>query len=369
MKHGKSIVELAQELTRRKEAAKDYVAPVSRLTAVSVTQAIENSNGAQDIRLELKNGESKYLPMSDWAHSQLATYTDIPKSYYDRIRGQNSTLLADSVNHGLRYHGGRDQRLVRTVDNKVTALLSPRYRRLDSFELMDAVLPPLMEHGFNVESSEVTEKRTYIKAITAKLEGEVKVGDPVQFGLVVSNSDVGAGALRIEPMIYRLVCLNGMISQSAIRKNHIGKSMLGDGDDINELLSDRTRELTDAAFWHQVRDVVTASMRPDIFQRELDRLKEAAGLKITNFALDEVIELASSHVGVSSEATKKSMLAYLANGADGAGLTKWGLANAFTYAAQAADIDYDTATDLERAGSQIITLAPRDWSRIAEKAS
>ena len=82
-----------------------------------------------------------------------------------------------------------------------------------------------------------------------------------------------------------------------------------------------------------------------------------------------MVELAASHVGVTNEKSKQSMLAYLANGADGAGLTKWGLANAFTFAAQSEDIDYDTATDLERAGSTIIELAPRDWSRIAEKTA
>lgn len=361
-------MDLAQALQRRKDTAKDYIAPVQRLE--SVVDATHESSPSGDVALSLINGERKTMHLSNWAHSQVATYTDIPKTYYDRVRQENPGLLARNINHGLAI-AGKDQkaaRLVRTIDGKVTALLSPKYRRLDSFELMDAVLPTLLASDFQVESSEVTEKRTYIKAVTSKLEGEVKVGDPVRFGLVVSNSDVGAGALRIEPLIYRLICKNGAISQSAIRKNHVGKSLLGDGDDINELLSDRTRELTDAAFWHQVRDVVQASMRPEIFEAELNKLREAAGIKITNFALDEVIELAASHVGVTNEGVKRSMLAYLANGADGAGLTKWGLSNAFTYAAQLDDVDYDQATDLERAGSQIISLSPRDWTRIAMTA-
>lgn len=360
MKTGKTLVELAQELTRRKEHSKDYVAPVQKLEAVATPN---------DVQLALHNGSSKLLPMSNWAHSQAATFADIPKAYYDRIRSENPALLAKNINHGMAVTGQDQKRLVRTVDNRVTALLSPRYRRLDSFELMDAVLPTLVEKGFEVQSSEVTERRTYIKAISPRITGEVKKGDVVQFGAAISNSDVGAGSLRIELFCLRLACLNGMISENSMRKAHLGKSLLGDGTDIAELLTDKTQALTDAAFFHQVRDVLIGSMKPEVFEKELNKFRLADGMKITNFDLETVVELASTHVGVTSEKSKQSMLAYLANGADGAGLTKWGLANAFTYAAQADDIDYDTATDLERAGSAIIELTPRDWTRIAEKAA
>ena len=91
----------------------------------------------------------------------------------------------------------------------------------------------------------------------------------------------------------------------------------------------------------------------------------AANEEIRNFDIPRVIELASKHVGVTSEGVKNSMVAYLANGADGAGLTRWGLANAFTHAAQDEEISYDDAYDLERAGAKILDLPKSAWSAIS----
>src|SRR6185369_9125843 len=107
---------------------------------------------------------------------------------------------------------------VRTFDNQVRAFLSDSYRPLDNFDLAEAVLPKLAGLGCRVESCEVTESRFYLKAVTERISGEVKKGDVVQAGLVVSNSEVGQGALRIEELDFRLVCLNGMISGTAVRK-------------------------------------------------------------------------------------------------------------------------------------------------------
>lgn len=366
MKTGKSIVELANELQRIKDTAKDFIVPVEKLKMVTVEE-----NGEIDTALSFQNGSVHEPKLSNWAHSQMSTFTNVPKAYYDRLKSEAPDLLARNVNHGLdmvRFDAYARKkpasRMIRTVDGKIRGLLSSRYRRLDSFDMAETILPILSGNGFQVQSSEITERRLYIKAVTPKLETEVKKGDVVQFGLCVSNSDVGAGSAKIEPLIFRLVCLNGMISSTAIRKMHIGKDQAGDS--IQELLSDQTKELSDAAFWAQVRDVVLASMRPEIFEREVDNLREASQQKITNFDLEEVVELSMDRVGVTGKETKKSIISYLANGADGAGLTKWGLANAFTFAAQADHVDYEQSTELERAGSRVIELPRKDWTRIAE---
>ena len=43
-----------------------------------------------------------------------------------------------------------------------------------------------------------------------KLEFEVRRGDIVQFGLSISNSEIGQGALEVAIYALRLICLNGM---------------------------------------------------------------------------------------------------------------------------------------------------------------
>jgi hypothetical protein len=357
MKTGKSLTQLAQELERIRESAKDYVVPTAQL--------------AMDESGKLRMGErTEALGLTNWSASQLATYTDIPKNYFDRIRAENPALLSRNVNHGLAKIANEagtkakpESRMLRTIDGNVRGFLSSRYRRLDSYDLLETVFPVMQSHQLTVESAELTERRLYIKATTARLQSEVKKGDVVQYGLVISTSDVGSGSVRVEPLIYRLVCSNGMIADTAMRKFHVGKDQ--GGDMVEELLSDSTKELTDRAFWAQVKDVVEGSMRPEVFNAQVDRLRAAAGEQITNFDLPRVVELAMKATGVTGEGTRNSIVAALASGNEGAGMTKYGLINAFTRAAQSKDVDYDQATDLERAGGAILTLNPNQWRAIS----
>jgi hypothetical protein len=256
--------------------------------------------------------------------------------------------------------------MVRTVDGTVRGLLSSKYRILDSYDMLETILPVAQEKGLQVVSSEVTDRRLFIKLLSPKLTSEVKPGDAVQYGLTVSTSDVGAGSVRVEPLVYRLVCQNGMIANTAIRKFHVGKSQ-GDGD-VFEILSDRTKEVSDAAFWLQVRDIVLASLDPKNFEQQVDRLRTAAGLQIKNFDLPEVVELTMRATGLTGENKKNSILAALASGNEGAGLTQWGLINSITRAAQSDEFDYEQSIEMERAAGAILELPRKDWARIADTA-
>lgn len=387
MKNGKSLVELAQELSRIKQTARDFVVPTEKIWAEVIGTPPVNEKGVPylskkgevvegftpQVGLVFENGKRHEYTINSWSASQLAGYSDIPKAYFDRLAAECPQLLADNVNHGLdrivrqaKVERKQESRMVRTVDGNVRGLLSSRYRILDAHDMLEAVFPVMQDKGMQVVSSEITERRLFIKALSPKLQAEVKKGDVVQYGLVVSTSDVGAGSVRVEPLIFRLACLNGMISTTAIRKFHVGKNQAE--DDIRELLSDRTRELTDAAFWASVRDVVLGSMRPENFEKEIDRLRVAANEEIKNFDLPRVVELTMRATGLSGETKKNSILAALASGNEGAGLTKWGLINSFTRAAQADDVGYEDAIEMERAAGQILELPKSSWSQIASVA-
>lgn len=357
MKTGKSLVQLAQELTRINETKRDFVVPTEKLLAEASDEGL---------KLTFTNGVKHEFGLTSWAAGQLAGYADIPKQYFDRVSAENPQLMARNVNHGLeRAATARtlESRLVRTLDGNVRGLLSSRYRILDAHDMLETVFPVIAEKGMSVVSSEVTERRLFIKALSPNLQAEVKKGDVVQYGLVISTSDVGAGSVRVEPLLYRLVCENGLISSTAIRKFHVGKNQAE--EDIRELLSDKTRELTDAAFWAQVRDVVLGSMRPENFEREIDRLRLAANEPIKNFDLPRVVELTMKATGLSGEGKKNSIVAALASGNEGAGLTKWGLINSFTRAAYAEENSYEEAIEIERAAGLILELPKNQWQYIS----
>ncbi len=353
MRRGKSLIELAREVTRVQETARDFLVPTSKLHM--------RSSG----ELSFTNGDEHMFRLNNWSSGQLASYTDIPKGYFDRIKSEDSGLFADNVNHGLKRLSG-ETRMLRTLDGNLRAFVSNKFRRgLGNHELLEANLPILLDHGFQVQSAELTEKRMYVKAVTPRVSAEVKVGDTVNFGIVLSNSDVGAGEFKLETFIYRLACANGMIGSKLSSARHIARAISG-GEEASEIFSDKTLNLHDAAFFSGMRDLFLNALDTKNFDLEVNRIREASDRKIRNTDLEKVVELAMSATRVHGEGIRHGILSALMTGNEGAGLTQWGLVNSFTRASQDEGLSYDVATELERAGGEIVELKDSQWKQIAE---
>jgi len=160
-------------------------------------------------------------------------------------------------------------------------------------------------------------------------------------------------------MVFRLVCLNGMIANDAsMRKYHVGRSGAA-GDLAEEFFKDSTRRADDRAFWLKVRDVVDGAFREDVFKRIVSRMQMSTELEIPADPV-RVIEVVAQKYGL-QESEESSVLRHLIKGGD---LTQWGLVNAITRASQ--DVEgYDRATEMERLGGQVLELPKSDWQAIA----
>lgn len=348
MKPGRSLTALAEELERQKETKKDYVADT---TLVSMQPSWEKPRTPQMV---IRNVGT--FGIKDTAHEQLASKLRIPKAYYDRMREQAPELLAQNVNQWL--HEEPEKRMLRTLDGDIRAFLSNRYRPLDHYDLMEAVLPQIAQSECNVESCELTERRLYVKAISEKISGEVAVGDVVQAGIVVSNSEVGLGSVKVEPLLFRLQCLNGMIiADSSLKKYHLGRGF-GEGEDAAEFYRDATREADDRAFFMKVRDVVEGTLSGARFHLLLNRLKDATHMEIEGSIEGAVEEVSKRYSFTENE--KEGVLKHLIKGGD---LTQYGMLNAISRASQDVD-DYDRGTELERNSGEVLLLPSHEWEEI-----
>jgi hypothetical protein len=353
MKSGRTLQELAVEVKRQAESKKDYIAPTSDLTFLT-------SPERQVSELLVKGLRSEFA-VKDLAHNQVATHLGIPKAYYDRLRKTYPDLLDINVNKLFRAEPAR--RMVRTLDGQVRAFLSDRYRRFDYLDLMEAIMPVLGEMpDVQFPSAEITDTHLYIKAVLPRLQGEVKVGDIVQAGVVISDSEVGLGAISAAPMIYRLTCKNGMISETALRRFHVGrKANGGNGDgDPYEVFSDETLQADDKAFWLKTRDIVRASVTETVFNRLLSDLREAAGSEPMQSVEPGLVELSKRYN--LSDGERDGVLGFLISGGD---LTKYGVLNAVTATAQTVE-SYDRSVELEKVGGAILALDNAEWQTIAK---
>jgi len=168
----------------------------------------------------------------------------------------------------------------------------------------------------------------------------------VQSGISISNSEVGCGSLRIEPLVFRLACLNGMIiADAGLRKYHVGRNDNDmDAEGAMQYYRNETRAADDKAFWMKVRDIVTATGERARFESLVARLQESTTKVITGDPI-KAIELTSRKFMFSDD-EKASVLRHLIGGGD---LSAYGLANAVTRASQDLE-DYDRATDFEKIG-------------------
>ncbi len=155
---------------------------------------------------------------------------------------------------------------------------------------MKAVLPILGQiPDVQFASTQLTENRMYIKAVNPRLQAEVQKGDIVQAGIMITNSETGMGSVCVQPLIYRLVCLNGMVvNDAAARRYHVGRENTANED--YELYSDDTIRADDHAFVLKMQDTVKAAVDEARFSQVVDQMKEAAGAKITG-DIPEVVEL------------------------------------------------------------------------------
>jgi Domain of unknown function (DUF932) len=371
MKTGKTLSELAAQIKREQAEKVDYRVPTTKLGFVA-------SGDRGQIEFTADGQERACIPTEHCVH-QICARVGIPRPYADKMTGEHLDLLAQNINYWFQHKP--EKRMLRTLLNGqhvARAFLSERYRALDNADLAEAVLPRLADAGCEILSGEITERRFYIKAATPRLEldlnklrrevggdthspaayAKIKELDPVQAGVVISNSEVGSGSLRVEPMLYRLVCLNGLITAQAIRRYHVGRgrSEYAELEEAAQYFSDATREMDDRAFWAKVCDVVSGVFDTERFQGLAEKFAATGALTLPSPS--DAVEIIAKRYTL-NERESKGVLDHLIEGGDN---TPFGLANAVTRTAS--DVDsYDRATELERLGGEIIELPQTVWAK------
>lgn len=368
MKQGLEMKDLAREVYRQAEAKRDFVAPVEQIV-VDVLKNVDMDRSG--LLMSLQGIDIPPLEVTDCAHRQIGGAFQIPWQYYDRMLKDSPDLLAQNVNYWLQ-HNPATKKMVRTLDGKARAFLFDRYRTLDNEGLLEAIFPALHRHDMEIKSCDITDTYLYIKVVDPSLEASVgrgkrKKGDILNGGLVISNSEVGHGALAVKPMIYRCVCDNGMITMVNLPKDHkvykyhSGAKITNGGEEIaREFMSDETKRATDEALFMQAADLVDAACEGKIFKEQMKAIKAAAGEKITGDP-EKVVEVTAKQFNL-TESERGGVLRHLIDDGD---LSRWGMINAITRQSQDVE-NYDRATELERTGGKLLEMSNAAWSFIAE---
>ncbi len=352
MKSGRSLISLAQELERQLHSKKDLIVPST------LVRHATDDRGKTHLVVEESSGPVHY-GVTPLARRQLADKLKIPYAYFERMREDQPALLDRNVNTWLQSE--EERRMLRTLDGQVRAVLSDRYRRLDNFDLAESVLPILQQlPEVRFESVELTETRMYLKCITPRLKYEMAPGDVVQAGVVISNSEVGHGTLSVQPLLYRLVCSNGLIAADrSLRKTHVGRALAAEDEGVL-VYQDDTLRADDKAFFLKVRDVVQAAVSEATFRQTAQKLQKTLAIPLVGDPVKSVEVLAQRYS--LNDGERGGVLRHLIAGGQ---LSGYGLVNAVTHFSQEIE-DYDRATEFEILGGKLIELSSSEWKLLAQ---
>lgn len=371
MKTAKTLPELAATVNDYRARARDYKLPqgLLRMNPNDLSVSLDPSRTPQVLK----------IAPSQLMHDQLAERLGIPAKYYRKMMDGQRDLLARNVNTWLA-ESPEEKRLIRTYANTFAnvsngaggrvdiptleqpltgrAFLGSNYRPLDNYDLMTALVPPMLGAGVKVVSSEITESRLYIQAVAQDIKSRVvapgthdRINDILNIGLIASNSEVGGGSLSIRALVFRQVCSKGLVLSEDLpgfKQVHIGRL---DADVNGEILSTNTKRLADAAIWSKANDVIKAAITQATLDKITERLNHIAGVALKNpeKAVDIVCER--------FDLVKDERDAVMRNLISGGDASHWGLTNAVT--ALANDVaSYDRAVELETIGGKVASLSP-----------
>lgn len=221
-RHG--LTEMKRQIAQDDAGKWDLVVPKDRLAL---------SQGLLTLPEEHLDEHPECLALSPWATAQVCQRLSIPVDYYKKL---SRPLRDANVNHWLWREdaelddegnprpGGSQSWLLRCKAQTVRAVLSERYRPLDNADLVGTLIP-ILEDRFEVRGIALTPESFHLRLVDPRLAREVLPNDRLMVGVHVANSETGRRSVTVDALVWRLVCLNGMVrlvrGKSLLRQRHV----------------------------------------------------------------------------------------------------------------------------------------------------
>jgi len=303
----------------------DFTAPIG----IGHDKISFTSNGS----VKMAIGETEYR-LHNNALVQMAEKLGIPTRFAKQLglSGEDwmIKLLSSNFNKFAEHYDPKTL-LFREADGEIRGVLSDKYRRLNTNIIYEAFLSSITAVGATVVDVFMDETRTSIDTVfptVFKIPTEGNGVVPMTFGMRISNSDFGDGALRCQGYSVNVACDNGMTRDNILRQIHLGMKI-----PENISLSESTYRLDSETQASTVGDIVTQLYGKDSMEAQIGAIEVAArtGVDITGElkVLNKVGVLKSEVEQIQNVLTQGSV----SDGVQGEP-TKWKFANAITAVAR-----------------------------------
>ena len=284
------------------------------------------------------------IPMTKWAHGQLAAKLEIPNGYYNRMLENDKHLLSKNVNKWLPEV---KDILIRTEAGNARAILSSRYKMVQNRLVLLTVMNALqdMHRPYLIRSLVESDTTFYAKFVGTETYN-IGNNDLYRGGIVLRNSEIGASRLKVDLFVSRLSCGNDAIfGDDGISRIHIGRKLEAG---IVNFQQDTIAADTDAMM-KAIRDVTQTAFDPAGIQHIYDTIK--LGKENVLEKASQVVRAIQTQNKFSDELTDRLLMSMHNN-------TQYDIAQAITFNAQAFT-DEDRRIEMEELGGAILIM-PKD---------
>jgi len=228
---------------------------------------------------------------------QMAAQVSIPTTFvHTLLQGEPweeeelSTLLTERFNllDFKQRGGGGDRFMNRVVGRQVRGFVSRMYKRhISSGAILEAFVRACSRFGAMPANALVTDLSFTLRCFLPHVF-EPSNGEFVAIGCSCSNSDFGAGMLRLGLCVLR--AKNGTVSyvKDTHAERHLGKAD-NTADDSVELSPDTIKKQV-LAKQGEVEDIVAATLHPDKVNEFLKTIADAMDKKISWYRLERFLQ-------------------------------------------------------------------------------
>ena len=362
--------ELIEVVMRESDLKNDLMG----VDASKIVAADVDGEARLEIALNEGSDETTSFSLLPVAHQNLASeLTPIGMRYYKTLLERSSKeAWAYNVNLWLNKN---TPRFVRTFDGayeedfsiaespSVRCLKSTQYWALDNDALLSQLIPQFERRDLEVLTCNLSERQMLIKAVSPVMVAEIpKVGDTVQAGIAIGNSEVGCGSLWIAFLDYVLECSNGMVGAKESRYTHRS----GDTGEVADKYHTRTRgtrQKIDETFWAEIGEDIERVFDPNRFHSRISEYGQAAEDEVPEGRETAIISKVCLNAGIPKDEIELVLRRYqIGVGAAQSRSTdrnpyasRWGVAQAVTAYAHKDVADCDLALKYEEEGRKIIS--------------
>lgn len=246
-----------------------------------------------DSRFLLETNGAGPFSLSEWAECQLCARLGIPVKYF---RGCPGKLKKMQVEYLIKYRSEKGKRWrLRLKGNTVRGLVSESYQPFDNRTVASVWESIGQYERFSYESL-LDNTSFFLRAIVPNGEnGNDELGGLLT-GFYIRNSEVGRSGISAGPIVYRLVCSNGMVvalnRKALMYKRHIWIDEADIAKMFNYAVSgaiDLSRKTTEA-----MADARKTSVSLDVLVQKLNELELEEQLR--QQALDSFISDGNNNV-------------------------------------------------------------------------